>query len=57
MLGGRPAAPWPAPRADALAAGLIQALGLDQGKGDLAIEQRVVSEIDALLAALAEEGA
>ena len=34
---------------------LIQAVGLDEGEGDVAVEQGVVGEVDALLAALAEE--
>jgi hypothetical protein len=40
---------------DASAGGLIQALGLDQGEGNVAVEGRVVGEVDLLLAALAEE--
>jgi len=41
--------------ADAHAAGVVESLGLDQGEGDVAVEERVVGEVDLLLAALAEE--
>ncbi len=41
--------------ANPLAARLIQALGLDQREGNLAIEQRVMGQVDALLAAFAEQ--
>ncbi len=34
---------------------LVEALGLDQGEGHVAVELRVVGQVDALLAALAEE--
>ena len=40
---------------DALAAYVVEALGLDQGERDVAVEQLVVGEVNALLAALAEE--
>ena len=40
---------------DPVAADVVQAFGLDQREGDVAIEQRVVGEVDLLLAALAEE--
>ena len=40
---------------DAFAADVVEALGLDEGEGDVAIEECVVGEEDALLAALAEE--
>src|SRR6266496_3932984 len=40
---------------DAVAADLVQAVGLDQSEGDVAIEQRVVGKVDALLATLAQE--
>jgi len=40
---------------DALAGGVVEAIGLDQGEGDVAVERRVVGEVDALLAALAQE--
>ena len=40
---------------DALAADVVEALGLDQREGDVAVEQCVVGEVDLLLAALAEE--
>ena len=39
----------------ALASGLVEALGADQREGDIAVEQRVVREVDALLPTLAEE--
>ena len=40
---------------DALAGGVVEAVGLDEGEGDVAVEGGVVGEVDALLAALAEE--
>ena len=40
---------------DALDADLVEALGLDQREGDIAVEQRVVGQIDLLLAAFAQE--
>ena len=40
---------------DALAARVIETLGFDQGEGDIPIEQRVMGEIDALLAAFANQ--
>ena len=40
---------------DPLAPHLVQAVGLDQGEGDVAIQPLVVREVDALLAALTEE--
>ena len=40
---------------DAGEAGFVQAFGLDDGDGDVAVELRVVGEVDALAAALAEE--
>ena len=40
---------------DRARADLVEALGLDQREGDVAVELRVVGEVDALLAALAEE--
>jgi hypothetical protein len=40
---------------DALPTDFVETLGLDERKGDVAVEQRVVGEIDLLLAALAEE--
>ena len=40
---------------DALPACLVEALRLDQGEGNLAVEQGVVGEVDLLLAALTEE--
>ena len=44
-----------ASRRDALRGGVVEALGLDQGEGDVAVEQGVVGQVDLLLAALAEE--
>ena len=41
--------------ADALTGGVVEALGLDEGEGNVAVERAVVSEVDALLAALAED--
>ena len=38
-----------------LSAGLVESLGADQREGDIAVEQRVVREVDTLLPALAEE--
>jgi hypothetical protein len=38
-----------------MAAGLVQAFRLDKREGDVAIEQRVVGEVDLLLAALTQE--
>ena len=40
---------------DPLAADLVQAFGLDQGEGHIAVEHRVVGQVDLLLAALAQE--
>ena len=40
---------------DARPGGLIQTLGVDQRKGDLAVEEGVVGQVDLLLAALAQE--
>jgi len=40
---------------DALAGGVVEAVGLYQGEGDVAVQRGVVGEVDALLAALAEE--
>ncbi len=40
---------------DAGTAGVVQALGLDQGEGDVAVQLGVVGQVDLLLAALAEE--
>jgi hypothetical protein len=40
---------------DALTSRRVEALGLDQRERNIAIEARVVREVDALLAALAEE--
>ena len=40
---------------DARAAGGVEAVGLDQREGDLAVEVRVAREVDPLLAALAQE--
>ena len=37
------------------AAGLVEALGLDQREGDVAVEPLVAGQVDALLGALAEE--
>ncbi len=39
----------------ASAAGLVEALGLDQGQRDLAVEPLVAGQVDALLGALAEQ--
>jgi len=41
--------------ADAITPDVVQAFGLDQREGDVAVEQGVVGEIDLLLAALTEE--
>src|SRR5437868_4918964 len=35
----------------------VESVGLDQREGDVAVELRVVGEVDALLRTLAEEGA
>jgi len=40
---------------DAFLRGLVETLGLYQSKGDLAVQQRVVRQVDALFAALAQE--
>ncbi len=40
---------------DALAARVVQALCLYQSEGDVAVERRVVGEVDPLLAAFSEE--
>ncbi len=40
---------------DSLAGGVVEALGLDQGEGDIAVELGVVGQVDALLATLAQE--
>ena len=40
---------------DTFAADVVEAIGLDQGEGDVAVEQAVVREVDLLLPALAEE--
>jgi len=40
---------------DALPAFVIEAFGLDEGKGNVPVQQRVVRQIDLLLAALAQE--
>ncbi len=40
---------------DALAAHVVQALGLDEGEGDVAVQEGVVGQVDPLLAALAQE--
>jgi len=40
---------------DAVASGVVQAVGLNQGEGDVAVEEGVVGEEDAFFAALAEE--
>jgi len=41
--------------AHADAAGLVEALGLDQGQGDVAVEPLVAREVDALLGAFSEQ--
>ena len=40
---------------DALSADLVEAFGLDQREGHVAIEQLIVGQVDALLAALTEQ--
>ena len=40
---------------DAGAGDFIQALGLDEGKGHLPVQQSVLGQVDPLLAALAQE--
>ena len=40
---------------DSGTAGGVEAFGLDQGEGDLAVQQGIVGQIDLLLAALAQE--
>src|SRR5438045_5412700 len=42
---------------DAGAGGGVEAFGLDQGEGDVAVEEAVVGEVNPLLAAFAEEAA
>jgi hypothetical protein len=40
---------------DAIAAGLVEPFGLDLGEGNVAVEGRVVREVDPFLATLAQE--
>jgi len=40
---------------DALAGRVVEAFGLDQGEGHIAVELGVVGQVDALLATLTEE--
>ena len=40
---------------DAGLGGVVEALGLEQGEGDVAVEDGVVGQVDLLLAALAQE--
>src|SRR5436305_686312 len=53
-MGSKPA-PGPSLAAHPLAPHVVQAVGLDEGKGHVAVEQCIRGEIDLLLAAFAEE--
>jgi hypothetical protein len=41
--------------ADADSGGIIQLLGLDEGKGDITVKEGVMDKVDLLLAALTQE--